>query len=191
MKAKQTSVAVTAFGVATAAMYISPSAEATIVDLTPGNFPQTNFFGDISSFDFGIGDALVVDFAQWNDSSGRTAVAGTDLQGIALASASSIVDAGFGFTLQVGFGTSTTGTEFIAFLTEDNNVGWLQLSFDGPGSDITYLAAAFEDSGNPIHVGSLDPVDVPEPSTLGLAALGLLAAGAAGKRRKAKRRTAV
>jgi hypothetical protein len=85
---------------------------------------------------------------------------------------------------------SNSATAFLGFNASGFS-GWLQINFGGPGGTISYLDAAYEDSGGRIHVGSGSeanvPVPVPVPSTLGLIALGLLAAGAAGKRRTARR----
>jgi hypothetical protein len=185
MKFKSTAAAVATFGAAAATMYISPSAEAGIINLTP-NLPGP-FSGTLSNWDIGLGGSSN-DFGQWNDGVGKTLNPGTDPNGIAgwrFAQTSSNINANDAFSTYLGIGTNFGGVQMFGFRTGDGNVGWMQIDFGagGAGTAINYLAAAYEDSGRAIHAGSF--AAVPEPATLGLTALGLLAAGAAGKRRKA------
>ena len=176
------STALTAFGAASAIMYISPSAEATVIDLT-NNIVPDSVPGQATSVSVtvDVGSGLF-SFLQWNDPIGKTLFSANG--SIGLVSGSGMVSAGlFGGDTAVNPGT---GLQFIGFVTNGGLSGWLQVDFGGVGDTIQYLAGAYDDSGAAIMVGDTGGnVSVPEPTTLGLTALGLLAAGAAGKRRKA------
>jgi hypothetical protein len=101
-----------------------------------------------------------------------------DVVALRFAQSSSFISPGDSFS-----GASAgTGTVTFGFLTRAGNVGWLQVDFGGQGNPVQYLAGAWEDAGNRIHVGGAE--EVPLPGTLALAGLGLLAMGAAGRRKR-------
>lgn len=79
---------------------------------------------------------------------------------------------------------SFTGTAHFAF-QEGANVGWFSVRFAGTigNSTFTFLEGAYDDAGQSIAHGATAAA-VPLPATLPLAALGVLALGAAGLRRK-------
>tara|TARA_R110002095_G_scaffold100916_1_gene88734 strand:+ start:259 stop:861 length:603 start_codon:yes stop_codon:yes gene_type:complete len=197
MKQKSTVSAVATFGAVAATMYISPSAEAGIINLTP--LPQTNSYSTGTATDpniFNVGvlpggifSNIASDFGQFNDDYGASFQGGSyDINFWRFASASDTISTGDTFSNFLSVAASLTGTQFFGFETIGGLVGWLKVDFGQTAtSDITYVAGAYESMETSIRVGALaDNNSVPEPATLGLTALGLLAAGARGKRRKAK-----
>ncbi len=178
MKKKVAKRVVATFGAAMSGMCLAPALEADIINLT-GNLPGTltstrqnvNFIGGSES-----------DWAQWNDGIGKTVTGSGYLAGIRQTAVSNILTAGAGFFGSIGFPTNLNGTYTFGFLTTGGNVGWIQLHYSpGAGSPVQYLAAAYENMGNPIHVGD---IGIPEPATFGLLGLAGLAAGAGLARRK-------
>lgn len=80
------------------------------------------------------------------------------------------------------------GDGFLGFNFDANSgtqFGWMRVTMDGgPSNTLTVLEYAFADVGESIKVGQIDAI--PEPSSLGLLALG--AAGLATMRRRKNRR---
>lgn len=176
---------VATFGAAMSAMAAAPMGHAAIIDLT-GNLPGSNpFCGPAScglSFNFVGGTAN--DIYQFNDSIGKTIEIASygNIVGLQLVQASQNITVNLGFTYSVDFDYNAGGQALFAFLTDLGQVGWLQMDLGGPGGDIIYLAAAFNDTpGGAIHAGSR--AAVPAPGSAALLGLGLLAMGAAGVRR--------
>ncbi len=175
-------LAAASFGAALASMYVAPNLEADIVDLT---FSQTNIAeGVLGTFVSAI--PVGAGFAAWNGGTNAvTAVpagSGGFNGGLALVNYSSTLTNGFtGFT--AGFtNVSTTGTHYVGF-SHNGNVGWFQVTIAGnPGA---YLIGPGEygSAGESVHVGGTDVI--PEPTSL--AALSVLALGAAGVRRNRKK----
>ncbi len=179
MKNKKAKAISATFGAAMSTMWLAPALEADLVGLT-GNLP-----GTLSSIrqnvDF-IGGTSA-DWLQWNDTLGKTVTAAGYLAGIRQTAVSNVLSAGATFANLIYFGTNLSGTYTFGFLTTGGNVGWLRILYaPGTNSPVQYLAAAYEDAGNPILVGGA----VPEPSAFGLVGLAGLAAGAAGRRKKKK-----
>ncbi len=94
------------------------------------------------------------------------------------------------------FATNTTALQYlpeppasrtvlVGFKTVADRNGWLRVVFNDPNLGVAgILEGAVGDPGEPVIAGSFN--QVPLPATLPLAALGVLALGAAGLRRKRK-----
>jgi PEP-CTERM motif len=216
MKIRNATTVVATFGAATATMYITPSAEAGVINITPTIVP---FFGAASQgtfVDLGIDGNASPDLWQWNDTIGNSvslySQENVDIIGWRLVETSQILDPAtfqpfsyipsyttsttyYGSTYTAGpynipenpfYGSNNAGAHLLGFATRGGNVGWLEVDFGaGPGSPVNYIAGAWEDSGRPIHVRG-----IPEPATLGLTALGLLAAGVGMRKKRTARQAA-
>ena len=184
-------------GAAATTMYMSPSAEATVIDLTSSSFtPSQVAFtntGTLNNVTINEG-GIIGGFSQWNDSVGKSFSFNGGFASWAIAAAGSVLNtsnfsgtsSGFYFT------TGATGEIFIGFraLTANGGgVGWFSADLGGPQGDISYTGGQYGSEGESVTVdGSSGPVvSAPEPASLGLLALGALAAGAATRRRKAPR----
>lgn len=175
MKLTKTKVAAASFGAALSSLYAAPELNADVVDLTftPG------------SVGWSVGSAVAVSidqvgaaFTQWNDSIGKTVAAGA-LSSIAVVSFSQSLSAGTfsGTSGAIGFAGSATGSAFFGFRS-GGNVGWFSLDFGGLGGAVSYTGGQYGNAGESVHVGG-----IPEPTSLGIAALAM---GAAGLRRRRK-----
>lgn len=173
------------------------------------NLPGPLAFSSFASHSFDLFNPAGTrkNFRQFNDNIGRsfsnntnTVSFGSLANGTAnvrLNQLGDILTAGYAFGHIVPLSNSTsspgtksdTGIQFIGFMTAANQVGWLKIDMGtGAGDPITYLAAAFNDTaGRPIQVGfyreSAPDPSVPEPSSIALLGLGLLATGATGIRK--------
>ncbi|MCX2979863.1 hypothetical protein EYC98_03185 [Halieaceae bacterium IMCC14734] len=190
--------AIATFGVATASLYMTPSAEAAVIDLTPN--PASITQGSTSSagtlVELGIpggnadlfqyngliaGDGDPINFNAFT--AGSFSISGSnyvyDIAGFRTVSVGGTVSVNDSFAISRG---RREGIRYWGFLTRDNNVGWFKVDL-GTDSDntIRYLDGAWEDTEDSIRVG-----EVPLPASLPLlaSALGLLAAGATRKRTK-------
>lgn len=180
------------FGAAMSALAITPMAHGAIIDLT-ANLPGPLAAGGSLSFDFVGGPAN--DLFQFNDGAGKSIIvlAAGDIGGIIPTQASSLITATAPFAGSINIAATAAGTVTYGFLTQANEIGWLRMNLGGAGQAIVYLAAAFNDTpGEAIHAGTgaSNRSSVPEPSSMALAGLGLLALGARGVRRTRKRRAA-
>lgn len=192
-------VAHVAAGFGAALAVPAASAEAAVIDLSfsQGSVAYTaNGVGNLAATVTLTGPGFTATFGQFNNSVG---------QGLNSASVGALsfryytqtqatVTTGQTFSIYFtanstgGYG-AVTGTATVAFRTAANQLGWIRLNFGlGLGDDIQYLAAAVETTpGQSIRLGEAAPTeDVPLPATLPLAALGTLALGAAGLRRRRK-----
>ena len=200
MRDYKVGTAIASFGVATASLYMTPSAEAAVIDLTPS--PASIAQGSTSSF--GVQVELGIpggnpDFFQYN---GLGTLNGAEFNFNSFTGGSFTSTYGNNFLYDiVGFrrvfvgDTLSVNDEFDpakgarpdfrhwGFLTRDGNVGWFKVDLGtGSGNTIRYLEGAWEDTEDSIRVG-----EVPLPASLPLlaSALGLLAAGATRKRNRA------
>jgi MYXO-CTERM domain-containing protein len=181
---KGAEVSIAGYGAALSTLVLAANVEATIVVLTPT--PGSQPFSASTVVELGL-DGGFPDFWQFNTSVGKSLVGSSsyyDIQGFRPAPFGSTISAGQTFTSYLSIAPSASGTATFGFLTHQNQVGWLQMNLGGVGGDIVYLAAAFQSTpGVSIKSG-----DVPEPDTLAMAGLGLLAMGAAGVRRRRRER---
>lgn len=173
------------FGTAIAALAGAEAAEGAVVSLTPN--PATQPFQGAASAGSNISlGSPGLTFFQFNDTLGKTLRPGPGGFSWRSTTFGNVITTGLGFQSNRGIGTSATGTETFAFLTSSNQVGWIRIHLGGTGGAITYLAAAFQNTpGDPIVAGG---AAVPEPATVGLFGLGVLAMGAAGVRRLRKKK---
>lgn len=176
---------VATFGVALSGLAAADAAQGAIVSLTPnpGTVP------------FATGSNLVtlgppgLSFQQFNNPGGKSfgytfGSGSSAIAGFRSTTVGNVISTGLAFNPYIILSPSETGTGTFAFLTNADQVGWFRMNFGGSGGAITYLGAAFESTpGVPIVAGA-----VPEPATVGLFGLGVLALGAAGVRRMRKRR---
>lgn len=96
-----------------------------------------------------------------------------------------------------GVGNSGTTTGFFGFTFASTAAatltGWARIQITSAGglpTSMTLIDWAYETDGSAIHVGDTGGSQVPEPATAGLLALGLLAGGASGLRRRRKAKAA-
>jgi hypothetical protein len=191
--------AIATFGVATASLYMTPSAEAAVIDLTPS--PASIAQGSTSSFGVQVELGLpggnpdlfqynglgTLDGAPFNFNSftGGSFTSNStpylyDIVGFRRVVTGDTVSVNDSFDSAKG---SRTGIRYWGFLTRDNHVGWFKVDLGtDSGNTIRYLEGAWEDTEDSIRVG-----EVPLPASLPLlaSALGLLAAGATRKHNKA------
>lgn len=173
-----------AFGAALSALAGADAAEGAIVALTanPGTLPYGG--GTVISL-----APAGLTFFQFNNTTWKAfgtnfATTSPNLVGFRPATVGNTITTGGSWTIYQSVSAAATGTGTFAFLTSSNQVGWIRMNFGGSGGAITYLGAAFESTpGNPIVAGA-----IPEPATVGLFGLGILALGAAGVRKMRKRR---
>ena len=143
-----------------------------------GVFNQSNFYGQIVGFQtngwpYASNLALDVDVSAGpflpNSAFGTLAYGGPD--SYTNAQFKDPGDGFFGFTFDAG-----TGTQY----------GWMRVTMDGgPGNSLTAQEYAFADVGESIKVGQVDAI--PEPSSLGLLALGAIGLAAMRRRRSMQR----
>ena len=189
-------------GAAATTMYMSPSAEATVIDLTSSSFTpsQANWTSASTLRNVSIveGSANIGGFSIWNDSIGKSFSFNGGFASWAIAAAGSVLNtsnfsgtsSGFYFT------KGATGEVFLGFRATDANgggVGWFSADLGGPQGDVVFAPTGgqYGDDSESVIVGAGSGpgpvVSAPEPASLGLLALGALAAGAATRRRKAPR----
>lgn len=98
------------------------------------------------------------------------------------------------------FGVGSTGavSAFLGFTFASTAAaptltGWARINLTSAGglpTSMTVIDWAYETDGSAIHVGDTGSTGVPEPAMAGLMALGLLAGGASGLRRRRKAKAA-
>ena len=185
-------------GAAATTMYMSPSAEATVITLTSSSFTpsQANWTSasTLRSVSIVEGSANIGGFSIWNDSIGKSFSFNGGFASWAIAAAGEVLNTSnfAGTTSGFYFTTGATGEVFLGFRATDANgggVGWFSADLGGSQGDISYTGGQYGSEGESVTVdGSSGPVvSAPEPASLGLLALGALAAGAATRRRKAPR----
>ena len=176
---------VAGYGVAMASLSLTHYADAGIIDVSANLGGPVPY---VSSTAFRLlGGA--VDFVQFNDTTGKTIFVRSDIAGIRSAPFSNVITTGMTFKTSFSMGTSASGTKTFGFITTGNQVGWIKMNLGGLGGDITYLAAAYNDTpGGNILSGTFSTV--PEPSTAALTGLGALALGAVSLRKMRRQRTA-
>ena len=201
MKITKTKLAAASFGAALTSMYSVPELSAQVVDLTftPSVVPfdASVFAGSAVVFGIPTSDGVSsVNFNFFNDSIGRTFFGSTGAGAASFAAVdpgdvfSGFVPAdGGGQTFTSAFfpfgiftlGTGVTGIETFGFVLS-GQAGFFRVDFGQPGGPVTFLDGQLAVGGSSITIPEV-PTAVPEPSSVGLAALAL---GAVGLRRRRK-----
>ena len=191
-KTQLTKVAVAGFGAAMASVYAIPEAHATII---PISFSPTSVsFGSQvpgTTVAFSTASGPVFEVSQFNDGIGKTIHVDSSLGSLVNAAAGSLLSPGsFASSGGVAQSPAATGSGYVGFRTDAGKVGWFEVNWGGAGGAVKYLKGAYANAGESIIVGQL-ATGVPEPSEIGLLALGLLALGAAGVRQRREARKLV
>jgi len=171
------------YGAALAGLSLCGHAAAGVVSLGT-NFASVNYagsaiislgIGSVMQFNDNIGKSL---FARYSTSSGGLQSWG--VKSLWTVSRSETLSPNFTSQGSAAYFTaSEAGTHFFGFVTNNDQLGWFKVDFGGLGGNVVYLAGGYNDTpSESIHVGA-----VPLPSSSGLMALGLLAAGASGVRK--------
>lgn len=192
-KTQVTKVAVAGFGAAMASVFAIPEAHATIIPIsfseTLKSLPQRY---SVKASDV---DGLVFRGYASNGDYPLVLYKGIMLDSYASLTIKSIEQVIAATTFSGTYGVTRSladsATEYFGFRNNAGQVGWFAINWGGRGGNITFLKGAVNtDEGGSIVVGQMS-ASVPEPSELGLFALGLLALGAAGVRlRREARKTA-
>lgn len=176
---------VTTYGMALGALAGAEAAEGAVVSLTPN--PSTMPYVGAGSVSLGVSSLT---FFQYNDDTGKSLDDSASITGFRTTSYGNTITPNLSFIAFLSLGVSSSGTRTFAFRTAANQVGWIRMNLGGSGGAITYLSAAFQDTpGAGLIAGTLTPAEVPEPATVTLFGLGLLAMGAAGVRKLRRRQT--
>lgn len=181
-------------GAAATTMYMSPSAEATVITLTSANFSPSQV-NSTQTVAITATSNAIGSFVQFNDSIGKSIYNSSGFASLMLVAPGVVLNtSNFTGTTSVIFTSGATGEVFVGFRALASNgggVGWFSVDLGGTGGAVSYATSGgqYGDAGESVTVGgSTGPVvSAPEPASLGLLALGALAAGAATRRRKAPR----
>ena len=184
-------------GAAATTMYMSPSAEATVITLTSANFsPSQVNANNTQTVAITAASNAIGSFVQYNDSIGKSIGNSSGFASLMLMAPGVVLNPSnfTGTYFGLYFSSGATGEVFVGFRALASNgggVGWFSVDLGGTGGAVSYATSGgqYGDAGESVTVGgSTGPVvSAPEPASLGLLALGALAAGAATRRRKAPR----
>lgn len=201
-KTQVTKAVVAGFGAALASVYAIPEAHATIMPITFRFSSVAAVAGNGSGVSQRLYTAATpsleaATFRQFNNanpSQGKliwafSATSNLDTHLASMSPSSSLSPSTFTGAFVVHHSPSATGTAYIGFKNTLGNVGWFEVDWGGSGGAIKYIKGAYANAGESIVVGQLS-ASVPEPSELGLFALGLLALGASGVRLRREARKA-
>ena len=213
MKITKTKLAATTFGAALTSLYSAPELNAQIIELTTFS-PDTVAFNNVPLSQSTQAVRVVLDQAipVFNTFNGGTFVSdpidvtvanALDAGGFSLGKSfaggflSEFGSVQVGDTLTddffdgddfndvpvLAFSQSATGTRYIAFVA-NGTTGYFSVDLGGFEGDIEFTGGEFTTTGDTIVVGP-ETAPVPEPSSVGLAALALGAVGLRRRRKKA------
>ena len=193
MKITKTKLVAASFGAAFTSMYSAPELSAQVVDLsfTPSIVPLVTQSGPLEPLTvLGItsNGAIPVSFFFYNDSfsPSRTFFGLYSLSNVASVDPGDVFSSGFVSDKRIFYSSgifipaSVTGIETFGFLLS-GQAGFFRVDFGQQVGPITLLDGQFNIGGSSITIPEVPAV--PEPSSIGLTALAL---GAAGLRRRRK-----
>ena len=192
-KTQLTKVAVAGFGAAMASVYAIPEAHATIIPISfsPGSVAYTATVAGSNKYKAVTGGSSffpILSLGVANNSYVKNMTMGTASSLAPMLPGEVASALQFSGTHFLGNGVAASETEYVGFRNHDGSAGWFAVNLGGQGGSITFLKGAYNtEEGGSIVVGQM-AASVPEPSEIGLLALGLLALGAAGVRQRREAR---